>query len=408
MRIDTLKRLSGRLASYELFIVLLLTLLALARPQWGAVALGVAALLWLVRWMGAGRLTVRTALDWAALGLAAMTPAALWMSADRPLSTAELSRLLLGIALLYAVVNSAAQGWRFQAAVGAVVLGGAGVALLGLTGATRPAGQMFSLPPALLQLDLPFQFHANVAATVFVLALPVAAALTLWRAPAVWPAWSRVISGLAAALILLALLFTQSRGAYLGLLAATLGMAALRWRWARWPVAGLIVASAIAFLVVDLSLVDAMVAGIPGREEVWYRALAAIGDFPLTGIGAGLFGRVVPVLYPYFMLGAGPTAQANHAHNLFLQVAVDLGLPGLVSFMALLFSAAAVLGWLWRSDAGHDQPLVWGLTGSLIALAVHGLVDAVAWSSKASPLLWLLLGLIAVLPQRFLQKVNAS
>lgn len=408
MRIDTFQRLSGRLASYELFIVLFLTLLALARPRWGVVALGAAAFLWFVRWLGVGRLTVRTALDWAALGLAATTPVALWMSADRALSAAELSRLLLGIALLYAVANSAVQGWRFQAAVGVVVLGAAGVALLSLVGGTQPAGPMFNLPAGLLRLDLPFRFHANVAATVFALALPVAAALALWRAPAVWPTWTRVISGLAAALILLALVLTQSRGAFLGLLAAALGMAALRWRRLRWPAVVLIVASAAALLLIDVQVVGVLVAGIPGREEVWYRALAAIADFPLTGIGAGLFSRVVPILYPYFMLGTGPTAQATHAHNLYLQAAVDLGLPGLVSFVALLLGAAAVLIWLWRSDAGHDQPLVWGLIGSLIALAVHGLVDAVAWSSKASPLLWLILGLIAVLPQRFLQKVNAS
>ncbi len=406
--IATLKRLSGRLASYEYLIVLLLTLVALLRPSWGVIALGIATLLWPMRWLATDRLSVRTGLDWAALGVVATTPVALWMSVDRPLSTAELSRLLLGIALLYAVANSAVQGGRFQGAVGVVIASGAGMALLVLAGATRAAGHMFDLPSSLLRLDLPVQFHANVAASVLVLSLPVAGALTLWPAPALWPRWGRVLSGLATALILLALVFTQSRGAYLGLLVAALGMAALRWRKLRLPIAALAGLGAVALLVFDFPLADVLVAGIPGREEVWYRALAAISDFPLTGIGAGLFGQIVPILYPYFTLGVGPTALAPHAHNLFLQVAIDLGLPGLVSFMALLLSAVVVLAWLWRSAINSDRPLVWGLAGSLIALAVHGLVDAVAWSSKASPLLWLLLGLIVVLPQRFLHKVNAS
>ncbi|MER3513799.1 MAG: hypothetical protein C4310_04935, partial [Chloroflexota bacterium] len=72
-----------------------------------------------------------------------------------------------------------------------------------------------------------------------------------------------------------------------------------------------------------------------GRLELWSRALEAIADYPFTGIGMGTFDHVIPLRYPYVLL-AGAELAVPHAHNLFLQVAVDLGLPGLIAFVALL------------------------------------------------------------------------
>ena len=73
--------------------------------------------------------------------------------------------------------------------------------------------------------------------------------------------------------------------------------------------------------------------GLDGRLEIWSRALYAIQDFPFTGLGFGTFEQVVAVLYPLFL---NPAGTVPHAHNLFLQVAVDLGLPGLVAYLAVL------------------------------------------------------------------------
>ena len=65
---------------------------------------------------------------------------------------------------------------------------------------------------------------------------------------------------------------------------------------------------------------------LEGRIEVWSRAISMIQDFLFTGIGRGSFGPLADTLYPFFLAapGTGP-----HAHNLFLQVAVDLGILGL-------------------------------------------------------------------------------
>lgn len=397
--------LAQRLATYQFLIVLLLVLIAAVRPSWGVLALGAAAATWPLRRWTTGRWNERTALDWALLVLLATVPVGLWMSADWPLSLAEASRLLLGVGLLYALVNSTALGLPIGLAAGVVVGGGAALALLGLSGGVQPAGQVLPLPAPPRLLPWPLQVHANVLATALAMAAPVAAALALGQRSASRTRWA---AAGATVLILVGLLFTQSRGAFLGLAVAALAMVALRWRRLALPAVGLAAAGVLGLRLAGVPLVPLLSAGIPGREEVWLRGLAAVEDFPLTGIGLGLFGRIVPILYPFYTLGAGPAVQPNHAHNLYLQVAADLGLPGLVAFGAILLAAAALLSRVWRSGDATLRPLAWGLAGSLTALAIHGLVDAVAWSSRVSVLLWLILGLVAALPQHSAQQVNVK
>ena len=61
-------------------------------------------------------------------------------------------------------------------------------------------------------------------------------------------------------------------------------------------------------------------------------------------------------MYPYFLLG--PEAQVPHAHNNSLQVAVDLGIPGLVAYLALLASFGLCAWQVYRSSESHSIRLL--------------------------------------------------
>jgi len=87
-----------------------------------------------------------------------------------------------------------------------------------------------------------------------------------------------------------------------------------------------------------------------------------------------------------------PEQDIAHAHNIFLQTATDLGLPGLIAYLALLGIAAAVA---WRIDAQQGLPLL----AALIALHIYSLTDALALGSKPGIILWTALGLLAALAQ---------
>jgi putative inorganic carbon (HCO3(-)) transporter len=58
----------------------------------------------------------------------------------------------------------------------------------------------------------------------------------------------------------------------------------------------------------------------------------------------------VPILYPFFTVP--PDTDIAHAHNIFLQTALDLGIPGLVAYLALLGSALVVC---WQVAVKGDR-----------------------------------------------------
>jgi putative inorganic carbon (HCO3(-)) transporter len=133
---------------------------------------------------------------------------------------------------------------------------------------------------------------------------------------------------------------------------------------------------------------------LSGRVEIWSRALYAIQDFPFTGCGLGTFREVVWLLYPLFTIP--PSTDVAHAHNIFLQVALDVGLPGLASYLALLGQAGYSAWVAARAGGGYRAPAL-GLLGGLVGLHVYGLADALAPGSKPALLFWMALGLLAAM-----------
>ena len=87
-----------------------------------------------------------------------------------------------------------------------------------------------------------------------------------------------------------------------------------------------------------------------------------------------------------------------HAHNELLQVAVDLGIPGLVGYVALLTTFALTA---WRAyHALNDRwlrALIVGLACGMLAHQVFGLTDAFLLGTKPGVVMWVFMGLIAAL-----------
>ncbi|MBK8905692.1 MAG: O-antigen ligase family protein [Anaerolineaceae bacterium] len=131
------------------------------------------------------------------------------------------------------------------------------------------------------------------------------------------------------------------------------------------------------------------------RQEVWRWTIVAVQDFPFTGIGLGSFRRVIRRLYP---LGVDPGYEVVHAHNLYLHTAVDIGIPGLIVYLAII-GLVLGLGWQAARHNTHVRPYALGLTAGLLAYHVYGIGDALAFGSKTGLAFWFLLGLITTLHQ---------
>lgn len=243
--------------------------------------------------------------------------------------------------------------------------------------------------------------NPNVAAGAMVLLAPFVAAQLL-SGPAIdrllWRA--AVVAGGA---LVVALPLTQSRAAYLASLAAIMLVLVLRWpRLAKWlPGLGLAALGIGTWLgwqrVADALVQGGAVSGLDQRLEIWSRALLLIGDFPLTGSGPGCFEPIVARFYPLFHLSK---TTVSHAHNLYLQVAVDLGLPGLAAYLVLLitstYQGAATYG-AFRAARSDRMLFAAACLGALLGVALHGLIDCAAWGNKLAFLPWVVMGLCSAL-----------
>jgi putative inorganic carbon (HCO3(-)) transporter len=412
------------------------------RPLWTAGSLIALALLWLLRWLLRREPWPVTPFNGALLLFAIMIPVAIWASALPELTLPKAAGLVLGLAAFRAVALAVRDRRSLNLALVAFCMLGVAIIALGVAGAKWPAkvgllGLLASFIPRLIP-SLPGMpdagIQANQIAGALTLYLPLAVALVaearLNRRTLVPPWLALVGCVIFLAVVAGVLLLTQSRGGWIGAVVGVLALAALgglssknrqvQVVGAALPLLGLVAVSVLLAYLGPYRVGEALyttesdmsieeVVGeitIAGRVEVWNRALYAIQDFPFTGCGLGTFRRVVHILYPLFLIA--PDTDVAHAHNIFLQTALDLGLPGLIAYLALLGIAGVTC---WRC-ARHGGPLVrntaLGLAAGLVGLHVYGLADALALGSKPGVAFWFALGLIAALPRVAQQEPSES
>ncbi len=213
-----------------------------------------------------------------------------------------------------------------------------------------------------------------------------------------------------------AIVFSWSRGAWLGALAAMAVMAAALPR-RTWLGAGgamlvmvmLLSANAIGVLpnvirsrltdfTQQIQVMDVRGVGINDanfavleRLAHWQAAGEMIRYQPWTGVG---FSNYEPV-YPQYALMNWPNA-LGHAHNYYLNVTAELGIVGLLAYLllwgAILWQTARVL----RQGSGWRRGLAIGLLGAWTHLSAHHLFDNL-YVNNTHLLVGALLGVLTVI-----------
>jgi O-antigen ligase len=78
----------------------------------------------------------------------------------------------------------------------------------------------------------------------------------------------------------------------------------------------------------------------------------------------------------------------SQAHNLFLDVALAIGFPGLVGFILLLVGCV-ILAVEWIGAKDNSAPVALGILGSLVVYLVFGITDSISLSVPTSFIVWL-------------------
>ena len=234
----------------------------------------------------------------------------------------------------------------------------------------------------------------------------------------------RILAILLLAATLACLGMTYARGACLVVAVVLAGYGALRdWR----ILLGIVVVGAGALLV-DPVLADRLLSVFTRvdtssemRLAFWESTIAMVMDHPFLGIGWGMYFMVYPE-YDFYLQGA--PVQIVHAHNMYLNYAAEIGIPGALSFLWFFFGSLVLALRVPRKTppweavlAAHEhawktvadvraalgrwrrrrfvEGLSTGLGLAFISVALNGLTDHLLFNIPSSMLLWMLAAMTA-------------
>lgn len=266
----------------------------------------------------------------------------------------------------------------------------------------------FQLGPDNWRLGRLYYYDANDFATLITTAMP----LGLYFALAYRRVVLRLLSLAGLLVLVVALIRSGSRGGFLAFLAVAafvlLGFTSVS---ARARVAGLAVILAVLSTTASDKYWDQMQTIVhphedyntrdeTGRVKIWERGLGYMFDRPAVGVGMGNFQTAEGTLSAFARRSEiGHGVRWGAAHNTFVQIGAELGIPGLLLFLGLLVSLFASLRRVTRYEAraGPAPTSVARLAQSLTAALVGFVVGSFFLSLAYADMLYTLAALAVAL-----------
>lgn len=221
----------------------------------------------------------------------------------------------------------------------------------------------------------------------------------------------------ASAVIGLCLIYTRTKGAWIGAACSILFLLfmmkpALPRRAnaaSLWLLAGagfvvilgaLFASGTIAWIIEEMRSLQSSNVTIRGRLFLWQVTLGMIFDHPLMGVGWGNYrsffqeyqGRFLD-RHPDYVTLLQTQGSAESPHNEYLEIAAETGIVGLVLFLIIMAAIFRVACRIKRSDANVNGILTAAISG-VLALLVHSFFVFPLHLADAGMMFWLLVGMI--------------
>jgi len=235
--------------------------------------------------------------------------------------------------------------------------------------------------------------NPNVLGEYLVLIIPVAIAM-LWGQKN-WIS-KLIILGLSA-IMLGCLVYTYSRGAYVGLMLAFALFAVLRDR--RFIILGVIGLLMLPFML-PASVINrfASIGNLNDtssfyRISVWLGSLRLAQDYWLSGIGLGL--EPFNLVYPKYSLNA---AYALHSHNIYIQLMIETGIAGLLMFFAIIaVYYKTMLAGFYKTRDRFTSTFMIAIASGMAGYLAQGMVENIWYNNRVLLSFWVMLafGMIA-------------
>ncbi|MBO8159712.1 O-antigen ligase family protein [Thermosyntropha sp.] len=126
------------------------------------------------------------------------------------------------------------------------------------------------------------------------------------------------------------------------------------------------------------------------RADFWRWGLEIVKDYPVNGVGAGGWNALYHQYQDYLIW-------TTEAHNHFVQVWVEAGTLGLISFLSmwfLLITAVYRLLKLPGYKKNRHSVMMWGVFSTATAIGMHAFIDFTLSLGAVAIMLWTLFALI--------------
>lgn len=235
--------------------------------------------------------------------------------------------------------------------------------------------------------------NPNVMGEYLLFVIPIAATY-LWKEKK-W--FQKIIVLGIIGIILISLALTYSRGCYLGIVASIgIFMLLVNLKFILLFLAGIISLPMIlpaSIMNRITSIGNTSDSSTSYRISIWKGAIDMIKDYWYRPIGQGTvaFNRIYP-LYSYSGVGA------EHTHNLFLQMIIELGILGVITFLGVIFKFYQTLGNALKicKDKVLSIQIIAFISG-MSGFLVQSLFDNTWYNNRIILIFWIFVGLAMVL-----------
>lgn len=207
--------------------------------------------------------------------------------------------------------------------------------------------------------------------------------------------------------LFLCLILTQSRGCWLGfMVSAVLFVTFYEGRW--WALVPLALC-ALPFVLPETIIERFMSIGDMGdsstsyRVFIWMGAMGIVRNYFMGGIGMGeaAFSEV----YPLFSYNA---IIAPHAHNTYLQLLVEGGIPTLLVFVSVIavFFKNTHNGYRLCQKKSYDSAMILGLASGVLGFLFQSLFDYTFYNYRVMAVFFMVIAITIALSHTVEEDIN--
>ena len=237
----------------------------------------------------------------------------------------------------------------------------------------------------------------NIFGSLLTLAAPISLGLAFGEKNKI----VKLIFGFAALAMMGSLLFTFSRGAWIGFAVAFAVYVLIK--DARLLAPGVVAVILVILLVPSVGnritymlspeYIESSMRG--GRLVRWLTGARILSFFPTFGVGLGHFGGAVAMNHGLSTLLDGEYTETFYMDNYYLKTAVETGIVGVLAMLGLMYGV--IINSLRTVSAAKEKrikELSAGITAGLTGVIVHNFVENVFEVPLMCTVFWLFVGII--------------